>query len=131
MVSGGNYGWPVLEGVECAAFLPCETATLVNPILTYSHDDGCSVIGGHVYRGIAIPELVGVYLFSDFCSGAIMGLSTDAAGALLQTVLVGGGNGPVTEEFGLLVRSLAVDQDGEVYVVGNDGRLFKLISVEP
>ena len=131
VVSGGNYGWPVLEGVECAGFLPCETATLVNPILTYSHDDGCSVIGGHVYRGSAIPELVGVYLFSDFCSGAIMGLSTDTAGALLQTVLVGGGNGPVTEEFRLLVRSLAVDQDGEVYVVGNDGRLFKLISVEP
>lgn len=131
VVPGGNYGWPILEGEECAGFLPCDTSMLAHPILTYSHDDGCSVIGGHVYRGTDIPELDGVYLFSDFCSGAIMGLSTDAAGALVQTVLVKGGHDPVTEEFGLFVRSLSVDQEGEMYIVGNGGRIFRLVSTEP
>ncbi|MBQ27263.1 MAG: hypothetical protein CMH81_03860 [Nitrospiraceae bacterium] len=127
VVPGANYGWPILEGEECAGFLPCDTFTLVNPLFTYDHDDGCSVIGGYVYRGIGIPELDGVYLFSDFCSGAIMGLSTDPAGTLVKNVFVQGGHDPVTGEFGLLVRSLSVDQEGEIYVIENGGSIFRLV----
>ena len=130
VVAGGNYGWPILEGKECAGFLPCDTSALVGPILTYSHDEGCSVIGGHVYRGSDIPKLDGVYLFSDFCSGAIMGVSTDMAGGLVQTVLVEGGHNPFTDEFGLLVRSLSVDREGEIYIVENGGNIFKLVSMD-
>ena len=131
IVPGGNYGWPILEGKECAGFLPCDTSTLVNPILTYSHDNGCAVIGGHVYRGTELPELEGVYLFSDFCSGAIMGLSTDVTGAYVQTVLVEGGHDHGTEQFALLVRSLSVDQKGEIYIVENGGHIFRLVSANP
>ncbi len=130
IVSGGNYGWPILEGNECAGFLPCDTSNLINPIGIYSHDEGCSVIGGHVYHGADVPEIEGVYLFSDFCSGAIMGLSTDVAGTLVHTVFVQGGHDPDTEEFSLLVRSLSVDQNGEIYIVANDGRIFKLVRAE-
>ena len=65
---GANYGWPRAEGPECyqedcTAFVP--------PVLSYTHDDGCSVTGGYVYRGAALPELVGSYLYSDFCTGTI------------------------------------------------------------
>ena len=126
IVPGANYGWPIFEGSECAGFLPCEMSSLVSPILVYSHDDGCAVIGGHVYRGVAFPELDGVYLFSDVCSAAVVGLSTDAAGALVQTVLVQGDHDVATGNFGLLMRSLALDQAGELYLVESGGRIFTL-----
>tara|TARA_B100000315_G_scaffold260136_1_gene319485 strand:- start:5963 stop:7513 length:1551 start_codon:yes stop_codon:yes gene_type:complete len=128
VVPGANYGWPILEGEECAGFLPCDISTLVSPLFTYDHDDGCSVIGGHVYRGSGIPELYGIYLFSDFCSGAIMGLSTDFAGTLVKNIFIEGGHDLVSGEFALLVRSLAVDQEGEIYVIENGGSIFRLVS---
>ena len=59
---GTNLGWPLFEGDERFS----GTATpddLVSPIHVYHHDDGCSVTGGHVYRGSAIPDLVGTYVF--------------------------------------------------------------------
>jgi glucose/arabinose dehydrogenase len=72
---GLNYGWNVMEGDAC--YEPpsgCRAQGLVLPIATYSHDLGCSVTGGHVYRGSKFPEMVGAYLFGDYCSGAIWGL---------------------------------------------------------
>ena len=130
LVAGANYGWPILEGEECAGFASCDdTSTLANPILSYSHDEGCSVIGGHVYHGTQIPELNGVYLFSDFCSGAIVGVSTDTAGKIIETVLVEGAD-VVAGEFNILPRSISVDQEGEIYVIDNNGRLYKLVNTE-
>lgn len=68
---GLNYGWPFTEGTAC--YNPSTNCaigrTFTFPVLDYPHSDGCSVIGGYVYRGSAIPELVGHYLYADFCKG--------------------------------------------------------------
>ncbi len=69
--AGLNYGWRLMEGTAC--FNPTSNCaagrTLVSPVLDYPHSDGCSVIGGYVYRGALLPELSGYYLYADFCNG--------------------------------------------------------------
>ncbi|MCS7041129.1 MAG: PQQ-dependent sugar dehydrogenase, partial [Caldilineales bacterium] len=83
--SGGeNYGWRYFEGThefKDAADAPPE---VVPPIAEYGRGDGCSVTGGYVYRGAALPELNGVYFFGDYCSGLIWSLRRDAAGAWVR-----------------------------------------------
>jgi glucose/arabinose dehydrogenase len=73
---GANYGWNVLEGPDC--FSPAagcvEPAGYVPPVTFYSHELGCSVTGGYVYRGPGNPGLQGLYLYGDFCSGRLWGL---------------------------------------------------------
>ena len=49
----------------------CDPAGVTMPVTEYAHGAGCSVIGGVVYRGDAIPALRGAYLFSDYCSGTL------------------------------------------------------------
>ena len=67
-----NYGWDVVEGSLCFdPELNCDTFGLEPPILEYSHDVGCAVAAGYRYRGTAVPELDGVYLYGDFCSGVL------------------------------------------------------------
>ena len=46
----------------------CDLANYTSPVITYSHEEGCSITGGYVYRGAAIPELTGTYFYSDWCS---------------------------------------------------------------
>ena len=72
---GGNYGWNLLEGNHCFSARDCDPAGTVLPVWEYSLDgQPCSVIGGYVYRGTAIPWLQGVYVYGDFCSGEVFGL---------------------------------------------------------
>ena len=77
---GRDYGWRTMEGLHC--FRPrcgCSPSGLVLPIHEYGHDLGCSVTGGYVYRGSALPDLVGRYLFSDYCPGTIWSLERGRA----------------------------------------------------
>ncbi len=115
--AGGNYGWNIMEGSRC--FLPetgCDRTGLVLPAWEYSHDQGCSITGGHVYRGEAIPFLYGWYLYSDFCSERIWAIhaETAAAGGFVAPMVLWEGE-PV------LVVSFAEDADGELYVITFDG----------
>ncbi|HIF72710.1 MAG TPA: hypothetical protein EYQ61_09180 [Dehalococcoidia bacterium] len=75
----GNYGWNTLEATHC--FNPssgCDSTGSIPPVAEYANGAGnCSVTGGYVYRGPAIPELDGVYIFADFCSGNIWGIRTN------------------------------------------------------
>jgi Glucose / Sorbosone dehydrogenase/IPT/TIG domain len=78
---GQNYGWKVMESTLCGAGgtsgctvppLPCGDPGYTLPILEYSHDNGaCAVTGGYRYRGTQIPDLVGSYVYGDYCSGTI------------------------------------------------------------
>ena len=74
---GENYGWNVWEGKHI--FAGGNAPNHVPPIFEYSHSRGCSVTGGVVYRGAAIPDLEAVYLFGDYCSGRIWGAWRDQA----------------------------------------------------
>ena len=72
---GGNSGWNRLEGAHC--FEPrsgCDEEGVTLPAAEYSHELGCSITGGMVYRGETVPSLVGSYLFADFCSARVWAL---------------------------------------------------------
>ncbi|MDH3260212.1 MAG: PQQ-dependent sugar dehydrogenase [Acidimicrobiia bacterium] len=119
---GLNYGWPIMEGSHC--FTPgsgCDTGGLYLPATEYSHGEGCSVTGGYVYRGSAIPELTGRYLYSDYCGGWLRsfvyedGAATDAKDH--------------TEQVGALVNvtSFGTDAWGEIYVTTAGGDVWKVV----
>ncbi len=112
---GGNYGWRIMEGNHC--FLPrtgCTTDGLVPPVAEYANrQPRCSITGGYVYRGSAIPDLQGIYVFGDYCSGEIFGLIDGSVRPLLLT--------------GLKISSFGEDQQGELYVVGHEGTVHRII----
>jgi glucose/arabinose dehydrogenase len=104
-----NYGWRQLEGNAC--YNPatgCVTTGKTMPLAVYGHNVGCSVTGGYVYRGTAYPDLVGVYLFADFCSGRIWGV--DAAGANSQAEVL-------LRDTAAMISSFGEDQAGYLYIV--------------
>ncbi len=110
---GGNYGWNVMEGSRC--FLPesgCDRSGLALPVWEYSHDEGCSITGGYVYRGEAIPALRGWYLFSDYCTGRISAIhaETAVAGGYVEPVVLWEG-GPIE------AVSFAEDDGGELFFI--------------
>jgi glucose/arabinose dehydrogenase len=66
---GANFGWNIMEGSACYGSASCDRDGLTLPVLDYSHADGCSITGGYVYRGSAVPAVAGHYFYSDWCSG--------------------------------------------------------------
>jgi len=72
-LGGENYGWRCMEGTQCTGLsgCTCNDSELVLPVHEYTHADGCSVTGGYVYRGAAIPSFRGTYFFSDYCTARI------------------------------------------------------------
>jgi glucose/arabinose dehydrogenase len=80
---GEHLGWNAFEGN--LAFMDQPLAAHTPPTFTYGHSDGlCAVIGGHVYRGDALPDLTGKYVFGDFCKRAL--ITFDPATGVLQEI---------------------------------------------
>ncbi len=73
-----NFGWDLVEGTR--AFDGQPSPDLTDPVVEYTHDEGCSITGGHVYRGSAVPSLYGWYLFGDYCGGWIRAVPADDPG---------------------------------------------------
>ena len=118
---GGNYGWRVREGAHCSQIGSCDTTGLIDPVVEYSHAEGCSVTGGYVYRGALMPFLQGTYIYGDFCSGRIWGLNHDTAGVVENRVLL--------DSF-ITISSFGEGHDGEVYVLDyGGGGIYRLASV--
>lgn len=120
--AGANLGWNVMEGLSCYEAASCDTSGFVLPILTYGHDSGrCSITGGLVYRGTALPALNGQYFFSDYCDGQIRSLTYADGKATGETDWTAqlGAQGQVT--------SFGMDSAGELYVMTIDGNLSKLV----
>lgn len=114
---GGNYGWDLREGKHCYSG-DCDRAGLIDPVTEYSHDEGCSITGGYVYRGDAIPSLQGTYLYGDYCSGTIWGFNTDSRKSA---------NGKVMLRTGLNISSFGEDNDGEIYVIDLGGKIYRIV----
>ena len=118
---GANLGWNIMEGTECFRAAECDRGGLNLPIHTYSHEAGCSITGGYVYRGQGIPAIEGRYFFADYCSGIMWSLlhtSEDEAEVVSYA-----------ESLGVIgpISSFALDSEGEMYVVIHDGRLLKFV----
>jgi glucose/arabinose dehydrogenase len=122
---GRNYGWRLLEGSECRSS-GCNSAGTVLPVSEYGRDLGCSITGGYVYRGQRYPALRGTYLFGDFCSGRLFGLrrtgTGDGAAAFSRDQLAA---------TGLPISSFGEDEEGNLYLVSYDGRVFLLSDGAP
>jgi glucose/arabinose dehydrogenase len=114
---GVNYGWPTLEGRSC--YKPpsgCSTSGRTMPLVVYPHattsgPSNCSVTGGFVYRGSAYPVLAGGYLFGDFCSGRIWGVSATAGSPATPTLLW-----PASASPHLAISSFGENEGRELYV---------------
>jgi hypothetical protein len=164
---GGNYGWAVKEGTflfnrtdspgpppvtagSIGANSPGAPAGLIDPItgtqgtLQYDHDDGISITGGFVYRGSAIPELFGKYVFGDLALVPSMGGAPRIDGRLFYADLTTGiinefqlpefANGKLPN--GLTVHGFGQDGSGELYAMvtntpanGTGGIVYKFVPV--
>jgi glucose/arabinose dehydrogenase len=117
---GVNYGWSVMEGLHCVR-QSCDQTGLTAPVLEYGHADGCSIIGGHVYRGAAIPSLQGTYFYADYCGGWVRSLR-----------MVGGVPTEEREwaalEPGGQITSFGQDAAGELYIATQQGGVYKIVS---
>ncbi|NWF68666.1 MAG: PQQ-dependent sugar dehydrogenase [Chloroflexi bacterium] len=113
---GENYGWNVYEGDERFSSA-ADPANLVFPFVTYPHNMGCSVSGGYVYRGQALPDLQGVYLFGDWCSGIIWASYRDSSGLWQNNIFI---------DTQYNVSSFGEDENGELYLVDYGGRVLQL-----
>jgi glucose/arabinose dehydrogenase len=117
---GANFGWNVMEGNHCFGGGQCDPSRFTLPVLEYSHSEGCTVIGGFVYRGAAIPALQGRYFYADYCKGWVRSFRLrDGAAVDLRawpTLSPGG-----------LVTSFGEDAAGELYLVSAEGLVFKIV----
>lgn len=135
---GENYGWVCREGAHpssdsgCTDNVPanCGSMTFTDPIHEYSHGSGCSITGGEVYRGSAIPDLVGTYFYGDYCTSTIWSF-----------VYTGGPVVPVNRTVELEpvgsptitnISSFGRDAAGELYICDlSDGEVYKIIPAGP
>lgn len=118
-LGGENYGWPIMEGKRCFQSDSCRQEGLTLPVAEYSHDLGCSISGGYVYRGAAQPALQGVYFYGDYCTGRIWGLAPGAGNAWQAAELL---------HSDAQISSFGETEAGELLVVDYAGKLFRLVS---
>jgi glucose/arabinose dehydrogenase len=133
---GKNYGWRCMEGKACTGLsgCTCNATTLTLPVWDYSSaSNHCSVTGGYVYRGCAIPELQGHYLFADYCSAMIWSVKYSGSGPITPSQIVdrtaqlapGGGLSIAS------ITSFGEDAYGEIYICDQGGEVFKIVPVTP
>lgn len=117
---GENYGWNIFEGFNTfKASENSDLSKLTMPILEYSHDQGCSVTGGYVYRGSKFKKLDGTYLYADFCSGKIWGLKRKGSEWNYAELL----------DSDLYISSFGIDESGEIYLMDfRSGNIYQIIS---
>lgn len=115
-VGGENYGWSAYEASY--PYSGAQPASdVVMPVLEYNHSGGhCSITGGYVYRGEALPDLQGYYLYGDWCSGTIWAARQDDAGNWSAIVSL---------ESGRPISSFGEDENGELYLVDYDGVVLR------
>jgi glucose/arabinose dehydrogenase len=119
--AGLNYGWNITEGSLCYPGDPCVKQGLTLPVLEYAHDasGACSITGGRVYRGSAIPELQGRYFYSDFCSGWLRSFFYSNGAAAEQT------DWNITNVGQIF--SFGEDTQKELYMLTSTGSAYRIV----
>jgi hypothetical protein len=112
-----------MQGLHCFKPSPqCDHTGLTNPIAEYHHSQGCAVTGGAVYRGDEYPRMLGLFFYSDYCSGRIWGLKR-VDGEWRSVLLL---------QSRMQVSSIGEGEDGNLFVVDyNTGAVLKLIDALP
>ncbi|MBZ0152300.1 MAG: PQQ-dependent sugar dehydrogenase [Planctomycetes bacterium] len=126
LVKGGNYGWNVMEGAQPFRLRQPKgevPADLIAPIASYEHAAGLSVTGGYVYRGKAIPELVGCFVYGDFMTSRMWAVKEDRAGGKHRVVTLS--RAPQQ------VSSFAETPEGELLITGFEGKKGKVWRLVP
>ncbi len=120
---GHNYGWRCYEGNVPYNTAGCQPqSSYVSPVFSYSHNLGCSVTGGYVYRGALEGGLFGKYLFTDYCQGRIWATSPNGSGGWTTTQLQ-----QTTAQINNNFSSFGEDIYGELYLAGiGSGRIYTL-----
>jgi glucose/arabinose dehydrogenase len=118
---GINWGWDVLEGSHChEPSSGCDKTGKTMPVTEYANagSSRCAVTGGYVYRGSAIPDLVGGFVFGDYCTGEIFVISAGASNGVNPTLL---------ENTPYLISSFGERPNGELFVVDHGGTIYQII----
>ena len=142
---GRNFGWNVVEGSHCYASEPrgeqvpvgggratCDRTGFTPPVAEYPHDEGCSITGGFVYRGKALPMLDGRYFYADYCTGLLRSFvwTADRSSPTAPGWIRDHWDWkPAIDRRGLLsqISTFGVDHDGELYIVKLTGAIYQLI----
>jgi len=119
---GENYGWNIFEGDQCYSGGTCDPTGMTMPVHTYpTITPECAITGGYVYRGSEYPDLQGLYIFGDFCSGKLWGLQKNIDAwehALLR-------------DTNLLISTFGEDEAGTLYVADMvTGILYKIVATQ-
>lgn len=110
---GLNFGWNKMEGTH--PYSGSNQPEFTTPVAEYPHGQECSVTGGYVYHGAALPEWQGVYFYGDYCSGRVWGLASPVLG---QAQLL--------FETGFRISTFGLDEAGELYVADYNGAIYRL-----
>ncbi|HEX2485197.1 MAG TPA: PQQ-dependent sugar dehydrogenase, partial [Myxococcota bacterium] len=133
---GRNYGWDVKEGTRCyeepdgvdPSEPPCNSTSFTDPVHEYDHGAGCSITGGHVYRG-SQTSIRGHYFFADYCSSKIWSFVWNGGSGISGSVA------DRTAEFtppsgqGSIGNPVAFGEDGfgELHIVDPGGEIFRVV----
>jgi cysteine-rich repeat protein len=130
---GENYGWDVFEAWHCyeptppATGCPSPPTGFTMPVLEYDHGEGCSVTGGFVYRGCAMPDLRGTYFYADYCTAFIRTFRGVSGGDAVETA---DRTAELAPGMGLSIdspTSFGEDARGELYIADYGGEIFKIV----
>jgi glucose/arabinose dehydrogenase len=162
IVPGGNYGWNIKEGLSCfnkdSASSPLDTCSdtgaggeqLIDPVISYGRPGsggtlaGRSVVGGYVYRGAAVPQLQGQYVFGDWSTsftsadGSVFIAGEDASGSWQVRELFIRRDSRPARRLNRFLLSFGEDENGEIYLLtsktlgpsGRRGEVYKIIGAD-
>ncbi len=119
---GGNYGWNDMEGTHCFDPDPgCDQSNRITPVIEWDHNEGCTAVGGYVYRGCSMPGHHGKYFYADYCGGWVRSFEWDGAGGVTNPQ-------EWPELGGADIVSFGEDAAGELYIVRQDtGQVMRIV----
>jgi hypothetical protein len=113
-----------MEGRHCYKPANCKPDGFIAPIIEYGHDEGCSITGGFVYRGRALPALAGAYFYADYCTAIVRSLRRDESGGVRDSWDWRPAIDPASHLANL--SSFGEDEQGELYLLSLEGAIYRL-----
>ncbi|MGD8727094.1 MAG: PQQ-dependent sugar dehydrogenase [Gemmatimonadales bacterium] len=118
-VGGLNFGWSRYEATHCFRWPACDESGITMPVVEYGRDNGCSVIGGFVYRGSEIPAIAGHYFYSDWCEGWLRSFVYEDGAVTSHTEWAVGDLGSVL--------SFGQDAARNLYLTSSNGNVYRIV----